>query len=111
MKLKLLFLTLCAMLLSPVAWSDTTSSLTNTANQAGQFVSDSAVTAAVKTNLLADPDVKSLAISVSTDNGVVTLKGNVDNVAQQQKAIDIATKTDGVKSVKSELVINVMPAE
>lgn len=104
-KIKLFAVTLCILLLSPFAWSNTQSTISSQASQAGQFISDSAVTTAVKANLLADSDIKSLVISVSTQDGVVTLSGSVDNELQRQKAFDIASKTSGVKSVKNDLVI------
>jgi len=43
------------------------------------------------------------SISLSTDNGVVTLKGNVDDKSDQDKIMKEIQKIKGVKSVKSEL--------
>ena len=71
----------------------------------GQFIDDSAITLKVKSSFIADSDIKSLGISVSTDNGVVRLTGTVENEMQKQKAVDIAKKVNGVKSVVDELVI------
>jgi len=44
-------------------------------------------------------------IDVDVDNHVVTLNGTVKNAAARTKAVSIARKTDGVKSVKDNLTI------
>ena len=62
---------------------------------------DAWITTKVKTDLLATPDVSGLAIDVDTKNGVVMLKGSVDNKAQADKAVAVAKKIDGVKKVDS----------
>ena len=72
----------------------------------GETVDDATITTRVKTALLNDPDVGGLKIDVDTFNGVVTLSGAVKTQAEQQKAIAIARRTDGVKDVKSTLQIN-----
>jgi hyperosmotically inducible protein len=45
--------------------------------------------------------VSGLAIDVDTKNGVVMLKGSVDNKAQADKAVAVTKKIDGVKKVDS----------
>lgn len=65
----------------------------------GQKVDDSAITAKVKTALLADPDVKGMAINVETLNGEVQLSGFVDSQMQSARAKDIASRVDGVSRV------------
>jgi hyperosmotically inducible protein len=62
---------------------------------------DAWITTKVKTDLLATPDVSGLAIDVDTKNGVVMLKGSVDNKAQVDKAVAVTKKIDGVKKVDS----------
>ena len=75
------------------------------ADKAGNAIEDGAITAKVKTALLADPDVKGLAIDVDTKNGVVTLKGTADKAANRDRAVAIAKDTGGVKSVEDQLVV------
>ena len=75
------------------------------ADKAGNAMEDGAITAKVKTALLADPDVKGLAIDVDTKNGVVTLKGTADKAANRDRAVAIAKDTGGVKSVQDQLVV------
>ena len=77
----------------------------NAADKAGNSIEDGAITAKVKTALLADPDVKGLAIDVDTKNGVVTLKGTADKAANRDRAVAIAKDTGGVKSVQDQLVV------
>jgi hyperosmotically inducible periplasmic protein len=72
---------------------------------ATQFVKGTSITADVKARLLADPDIKSLHVSVKTDKGVVTLSGYVHTDDQKKKAEDLASAVDGVKSVNNKLVV------
>jgi hyperosmotically inducible protein len=74
-------------------------------SNAGDAAGDAAVTAKVKTALLADTDVKGLQIDVDTRNGVVTLNGTADNQANMTKAQTIARNIDGVKSVENKLTV------
>jgi hyperosmotically inducible protein len=75
------------------------------ADKAGTVIEDSAITAKVKTALLADPDVKGMKIDVDTKNGVVTLKGTADKSANRDRAVAIAKDTGGVKAVEDQLVV------
>ena len=75
------------------------------ADKAGNAIEDGAITAKVKTALLADPNVKGLQIDVDTKNGVVTLKGTADKPANRDRAVAIAKDTGGVKSVENQLVV------
>jgi len=84
---------------------DATAAAKSTADKVGNVIEDSAITAKVKTALLADPDVKGLMIDVDTKNGVVTLKGTADKSSNRDRAVAIAKDTSGVKSVDSQLVV------
>jgi hyperosmotically inducible protein len=72
---------------------------------AGNYVDDSVITARVKTALLQEPELKSLDVSVETQNGVVLLSGFVRDDGQRQKAMKAAVKVGGVASVKDALVV------
>jgi hyperosmotically inducible periplasmic protein len=54
-------------------------------------------------DLAAADDLKDSTINVDVENGVVTLRGSVDNPQQKAKAEQIAKAVDGVKSVKNTL--------
>jgi osmotically-inducible protein OsmY len=64
---------------------------------------DSGVTANVKAKFAQDDLVKAHEINVTTRDGVVTLTGEVDSVAARQRAVRLATETEGVSSVVDEL--------
>src|SRR6266850_6335352 len=59
----------------------------------------------VKSALGADPALKFLAIDAGASDGVVTLYGTANNRALREKAAQVASKVEGVKSVRNELVI------
>jgi osmotically-inducible protein OsmY len=60
---------------------------------------DSGITTKVKSSFVADDTVKASQIEVTTYNGVVTLTGNVDDVATKERAIQLAKSTQGVVKV------------
>lgn len=71
----------------------------------GQTVDDATITAKVKSQLLADPDVSSLNVNVTTYRGQVQLSGYVSDTKQRSKAEQIAKNTEGVKSVSNDLIV------
>ena len=68
-------------------------------------MTDPGITAAVKTKLLADPDVAGLKLDVDTQSGVVTLSGTVKTAAEKEEAIRITRDTAGVKSVNDQIKV------
>ncbi len=74
--------------------------------QTGQFFDDAVITTKVKGEFVKDDELNSLAINVETTQQVVALKGTVKNDEQVHKAISIAERVEGVKSVKNDLVID-----
>ena len=64
-----------------------------------------ALTAKVKTALLAAADVKAMQIDVDSKDGVVTLNGHQESVAAVDRAAAVARGTDGVKSVDNKLTV------
>lgn len=71
----------------------------------GETIDDATITTRVKTALLNDPAVGGLRIDVDTFKGVVTLSGRVKSKEEEQTAIALARKVDGVKDVQSTLQI------
>ena len=70
----------------------------------GKTSTDDAVLAArVKQALVADPELRSLPMSVATYRGVVQLSGYVDSEAQIQKALAVTRGVAGVQSVSNDL--------
>lgn len=68
-------------------------------SDSSQPASDTWITTKVKTDLMATPDVPGTTIDVETVNGTVKLAGTVDNKASADKAVAVAKKIKGVKSV------------
>ena len=77
----------------------------NATDQAGDALSDSAITGKVKAALLADAEVKGTDINVETSKGDVMLSGFVESQAQIDKAATLAKNIDGVKQVSNKLEI------
>jgi hyperosmotically inducible periplasmic protein len=78
-------------------------SSTATSESAGEYASDASLTARVKSALLADPGLKSMAVSVSTYRGTVQLSGFVDSDLQIQKAVAVTRSVSGVQAVNNDL--------
>jgi osmotically-inducible protein OsmY len=72
---------------------------------AREVMSDAAVTAKVKANLLADPEVAALHIDVDTIDGRVTLSGKVSSQEEKAEAEKLANLTDGVKQVDNRIQV------
>ena len=70
------------------------------------FVKDSVITTKIKAELFEERASSLLHIKVDTDNkGVVVLGGTADNQAAIDKAVSIAKKVKGVKSVQNDIVV------
>mgnify|MGYP001270454752 FL=1 len=69
----------------------------------GEYVVDSVITTKVKAAILGEPSLKVAEINVETFKGVVQLSGFVTSTALANKAVEIAGKVSGVKSVKNDM--------
>lgn len=74
-------------------------------DKAGTAFDDAAITAKVKTAILAEPGLKVLQINVDTLHGVTTLSGSVDSQKSMDKAKEIARAVAGVKDVENKLIV------
>jgi len=75
------------------------------AHDATAPVSDAAVTASVKSKLLGDGKTPGLKIDVDTQDGVVTLSGDVPTSAAHLEALRLARGTKGVKHVVDKITV------
>lgn len=76
------------------------------AAQAGESIDDAWITTKVKSALLADPETKGLQIDVDTEQGVVSLSGEIETAAEQKQAVEIASQIEGVQAVDdTQLVV------
>ena len=80
-------------------------SSTRTTESTGQYVDDSTITAKVKADVLAEPSLHELQITVETYKDVVQLSGFVDTSEAKDKAGTVAANVAGVRSVRNNLVV------
>ena len=73
--------------------------------------SSAGITAKVKTKLAADPVVKAHQINVDTNNGVVTLTGNIDSQEAKDRALMLAKETKGVVEVRYMIEVRTSQVE
>ncbi|MDO8520234.1 MAG: BON domain-containing protein [Deltaproteobacteria bacterium] len=71
----------------------------------GEVIDDSVISNKLKVKYLRDKTVKGLKINIDTWKGVVTLKGKVDSQGQIDRAVELAERQQGVREVKSYLII------
>lgn len=69
----------------------------------GQYVDDSVITTKVKAAILGEPGLSSAEINVETFKGVVQLSGFVNSRADINKAVAVARRVGGVRSVKNDM--------
>ena len=73
---------------------------------AAEPLTDAAITATVKTALLADPLSAGLKIDVDTKSAVVTMSGTVATPAEKTRAEEVAKNVPGVNSVVNDLKVS-----
>ena len=74
-------------------------------HKAGVVIDDATITAKVKAAIFAEPDLKTLQISVDTVDGVVSLSGSVDSQKDSDMAKALAAAVAGVKEVDNHLAL------
>jgi osmotically-inducible protein OsmY len=74
----------------------------------GVVMSDYDLELNVGEELVWDPKVDSVAIAVSADDGVVTLRGTVGSFRQKREAKQDAERVYGVKSVDNQLEVRIL---
>ena len=77
-----------------------------TGKTAGTNIDDAAITASVKSKLVADKAVNLTRIDVDTSNGIVSLNGVVNSPQQKDRAEQLTRRVDGVRGVNNNLQIS-----
>jgi c(7)-type cytochrome triheme protein len=72
---------------------------------AGEYVDDAVITGKIKAAVLEEPSLKSAEINVETSKGIVQLTGFVRSRADINKAVEVAKRIEGVKSVKNDMIL------
>jgi hyperosmotically inducible periplasmic protein len=70
-------------------------------NSVSNAMSDTVVTAKIKSGLAANEATHALNITVETNNGVVTLSGTAESNTEAATAVQIAESTEGVNDVNA----------
>ena len=86
----------------PAAKSDTAVK----ADTKGSKTPDSVITGKIKSGFVKDKIVRSRNYNVDTAGGAVTVRGKARSQAEADRAIEIAKNTQGVVSVKNEIVVS-----
>lgn len=73
--------------------------------QVGEIIDDAWITTKVKTLLLKEDALSALKIDVDTKDGMVRLSGEVGKPEQVARAMEVASKVAGVKSVQADLTL------
>jgi osmotically-inducible protein OsmY len=74
-------------------------------SRTGEAITDGWITTKVKWFFVGEDALEGSDINVDTRDRVVTLKGTVRSAAGRDRAVELATNTDGVRRVVNELVI------
>ncbi|HSC29241.1 MAG TPA: BON domain-containing protein [Vicinamibacterales bacterium] len=72
---------------------------------------DAWLTAKIQSKYFLDDEVRGRRINVDTADGVVTLRGAVESESEKRQALALARSTDGVVSVRDELLVSPPTAE
>ena len=78
---------------------------TATTNSTGDVVDDAWIATKVKSKLIDDPITKARDIQVETFKGTVQLSGFADSQAEVDRAVQLASSTTGVKSVRNNITL------
>jgi hyperosmotically inducible protein len=87
-----------------------TEQMKTAAEQAGEKLADSWLTAKIQAQFFVDDDIKSRYINVSARDGVVKLKGFVESDDARRQVLEITRNTDGVKQIDERQLLVGRPA-
>jgi hyperosmotically inducible protein len=89
----------------PATSSTAATSTAATGTNSSNVVADTIVTGKVKAAIAADSGMKDSDISVKTENGIVTLTGNVKSPDQVTLAAALAQRQEGVSRVENQVAV------
>ena len=96
---------LAATLTAVALLSATGCAVTRNQETVGAYISDTAITTALKAHYIENKQVDASAISVETLNGTVMLSGFAKSAQERTTAESIARQTEGVKMVKNAIAV------
>ncbi|HEY0874863.1 MAG TPA: BON domain-containing protein [Vicinamibacterales bacterium] len=91
--------------------AQTTTTAEAPAQQTAQYPQDdAAITTSVQARYFEDDQIRGRDISVTTNDGVVTLRGTVDSEDLRNRAVTVASQVSGVNKVQDELRVGTATA-
>lgn len=78
--------------------------------ETGDRLADAWLATKIQAQYFADEDIRAREISVTADDGVVTLRGRVPDENAHMQAVQTARNTDGVLRLNDELTVGPVPA-
>ena len=94
---------LAALPLGAIAAEPTPSGNPSAKESPGEYIDDAAITAKVKAAFVKDKDVNAMDVKVETFKGVVQLSGFAKSSSEAERAVQLAGKVPGVKSVRNDI--------
>ena len=71
-----------------------------------QVAADNTISATIRRKFGADSTISQYAVGIRTVDSNVTLSGTVGSFPTRDRAVKIATDTDGVGSVRNQIMVN-----
>ena len=78
----------------------------SSAGTAAPSAADSAISGQIRQAFSSDKDVSQFAVGIRTIDGTVTLSGTVNSYTVRDRAVEIATNTNGVTAVRNRISVN-----
>jgi osmotically-inducible protein OsmY len=82
------------------------SGVSTESRSSAQVAADNTISATIRRKFSADSTVSQYAIGIRTVDSNVTLSGTVGSFPARDRAVQIATATDGVRSVRNQIMVN-----
>lgn len=82
------------------------SNISTETRSGSQVAADNTISATIRRKLSADTVVGKFAIGIRTVDSNVTLSGTVGSFPARDRAVQIANDTDGVRSVRNQIMVN-----
>lgn len=86
--------------------STSESGVSTDTRSSSQVASDNTISATIRRKLSADATLSRYTIGIRTVDSNVTLSGTVGSFPARDRAVQIATDADGVKSVRNQIMVN-----
>jgi osmotically-inducible protein OsmY len=71
-----------------------------------QVAADNTISATIRRRISADSTLSKYAIGIRTVDGNVTLSGTVGSFPARDRAVQIASDTDGVNRIRNQITVN-----